>query len=164
MVFYFIPIPFLHLLFGFVFFFLNARLNSACILFTFDHSKLMGEAINEDSGGPHSAFMQWTDVTWEKSPVTDAMAGEDQLYRCTYHGILWKRAFVNHLVITISTALTHPDHRAAAGQLGLCRIFIQRVIFVSLGCQYPVTFQQPKNYLFLGLFMNRESVKYICMV
>lgn len=28
--------------------------------------------------------------------------------------------------------------------------FYSEVIFISLGCQYPVTFQQPKNYLFLG--------------
>lgn len=42
-----------------------------------------------------------------------------------------------------------PQGRSTAAQ-GMQNVFIQGVIFISLGCQYPVTFQQPKNYLFLG--------------
>lgn len=42
-----------------------------------------------------------------------------------------------------------PQGRSTAAQ-GMQNVFIQGLIFLSLGCQYPVTFQQPKNYLFLG--------------
>lgn len=57
------------------------------------------------------------------------------------------KSFSHHSLGSIHTSW--PQDRSTAAWT-MQNIFIQGCIFIYLGCQYPVTFQQPKNYLFLG--------------
>lgn len=145
MIFWFVPITWVLVLV------LNTELSSPCTLLTFVPSLNCLERQQTKTPVAHTLLLcneQTTCGTVFRDWCHGWLGSAVQMHLSRHplkKGL--HRSFSHHHLESAHTPW--PQGRSTAAQ-GMQNVLIQGVIFISLGCQYPATFQQPKNYLFLG--------------